>query len=317
MNVDPDFEEQLFNLNVGRVGTGADRHERPHKPLLLLTILDLIATEKARPDHVPWSPELRARFGDYFAIVRANDDACSPELPFYHLEGELTWQAFRQSAQGETWPLEAPPSAGAAYAGTVWGGVSGKVAGYFADPEARARMRSILVARHFPHHREALAVLFLDLPMMSSAVPEPPEKPESVREDPDQEPEPGQGRSSAFIKIVREAYDFQCAACGLRIRLESDLTFIDAAHIIPFKSSFNDHPTNGIALCKNHHWAMDRELLAPTTELTWKVASRLVARRSKGEEDLLKLAGEPILLPHDTAYHPHLDGLRWREQRVR
>lgn len=87
MHLTPGFEEELFNLHVGRVGSGAERRERPHKPLLLVTILDLIATGKARPDRVPWSPELRARFQEYFAIVRAQDDACSPELPFFFLRG--------------------------------------------------------------------------------------------------------------------------------------------------------------------------------------------------------------------------------------
>lgn len=314
MPLTPGFEEQLYNLRVGCVGSGADRHERPHKPLLLLTILDLIATGKARPNRVPWSPELRARFQEYFAIVRAKDDAFSPELPFYHLNGELSWQPVRQASDGAIRPLEGAPNAGDANAGTVWGSFGEDVSDYFSAPDSRARMRAILVARYFPHHRAALQALFGD--PAPGAIHEAPQS-ASVREDPDREPEPEPGRSAAFIRIVREAYDFQCAACGLRIRLESDLTFIDAAHIIPFKTSFNDHPTNGIALCKNHHWAMDRELLAPTTSFTWKVASRLVARRSKGEADLLQLAGEPILLPRDAAYHPHLDGLRWREERVR
>jgi predicted restriction endonuclease len=31
-----------------------------------------------------------------------------------------------------------------------------------------------------------------------------------------------------------------------------------AAHLIPFSESRNDHPTNGLALCKKHCLAMDR-----------------------------------------------------------
>jgi len=30
-----------------------------------------------------------------------------------------------------------------------------------------------------------------------------------------------------------------------------------AAHLIPFSASRNDHPTNGLALCKNHLGTMD------------------------------------------------------------
>jgi len=73
------------------------------------------------------------------------------------------------------------------------------------------------------------------------------------------------GRNRAFRRKVLEIHDYQCAACGLRIKMPevSDLTFVDAAHLIPFSESQNDHPNNGLALCKNHHWAMDRHLIAP------------------------------------------------------
>ena len=35
--------ERLYDLNVGVIGTGSARHERPHKPLLILAALDVIA----------------------------------------------------------------------------------------------------------------------------------------------------------------------------------------------------------------------------------------------------------------------------------
>ena len=35
---------------------------------------------------------------------------------------------------------------------------------------------------------------------------------------------------------------------------DSSLVIVDAAHLIPWSESQNDHPTNGLALCKNHHW---------------------------------------------------------------
>lgn len=47
--------EKLYDLNVGVVGTGATRHERPHKPVMLLAVLDLIAQGKARAERIDWS----------------------------------------------------------------------------------------------------------------------------------------------------------------------------------------------------------------------------------------------------------------------
>jgi len=38
-------------------------------------------------------------------------------------------------------------------------------------------------------------------------------------------------------------------------------TVVDAVHIIPFSESKNDHPTNGMALCKICHWSFDKGLM--------------------------------------------------------
>ncbi len=56
-----------------------------------------------------------------------------------------------------------------------------------------------------------------------------------------------------------------------------------AAHLIPFSASRNDHPTNGLALCKNHHGTMERNLIAPCPDHHWLVAKILDPRRSNGE----------------------------------
>ena len=78
----------------------------------------------------------------------------------------------------------------------------------------------------------------------------------------------------------------------------------------------NDHPTNGLALCKNHHWAMDRHIPAPGPDLHWHVSPLIDPRRSNGEQELHDLAGKSLLLPKDPAFHPDEEGLRWRSGRL-
>ena len=80
--------EKLYEPHVGVVGTGRERHERPHKPVLLLTVFDLIARGCATSQRIPWSQELRDRFSEYFSVVRRNDDDCTPKNPFCHLRGD-------------------------------------------------------------------------------------------------------------------------------------------------------------------------------------------------------------------------------------
>lgn len=301
-----DAVEALYDLSVGVIGKGADRHERPHKPVLLLTIVDLIAQGVATPDRIPWSVELRERFAAYFELVRSHNDQCTPENPFFYLRQDGFWEPIRFGNGGPR-PLEGTPTAGDAASGNVIAKLKNGLDRFVLSPVNRIALRLAIVSRYFPRLRAELLPLFVDggLPAM-----ERPRIEEAVEE--------GHGRNPAFRRKILEIYDCQCTACGLRIKLPevNDLTFVDAAHLIPFEIEPNDNPTNGIALCKNHHWAMDRFLIAPCPDGLWHVSRILLGRRSKGEEELLALNGEPVLPPAEEAFRPDPKSLEWRCQRL-
>lgn len=305
-----DAIERLYGLNVGVIGSGSSRHERPHKPLLLLASLDLLALGRAKAEWVPWSEELRERFATYFTIVRRNDDQNTPENPFYYLRGDRFWEPLNFSSGAEL-PLTTTPTVAEAKAGTVFARLTDGMEAFVQFPEQRGRLRDALVSRYFPALRPAITALFVE------AIPAAEEPTDAGRCNEDEGGDSLPGRDPAFRRIVLEAYDYQCAACGLRIKLpEADLTFVDGAHIIPFRETRNDHPTNGLALCKNHHWAMDRFLIVPTPEGLWKTSARLDGRRSPGEKALVELHDQPLLPPHDEAFRPDPVGLAWRAERI-
>ncbi len=295
--------ERLYKLHVGTIGAGSARHERPHKPVILLAALDLIARNQGNAQRIPWSQALRDRFAGYFDIVRRNDDQKSPENPFYYLRNDGFWEAV-EIESGVERPLANTPTVGQANAGTVFARFIDGLEDFVGTPKDRALLRDAVVSRFFPHERARLSALFAE----PAASPTAADESEPCRDEPLKEY--GGGRDPAFRRIVLEAYDFQCAACGLRIKLpDADLTFVDGAHLIPFKDSRNDHPTNGLALCKNHHWAMDRFLLVPTPNGLWKASTRLDARRSPGEQALVALHDQPLLPPHDDAFRSRQPGL--------
>ena len=289
--------ERLYALNVGvtPLEEGAP-HERPHKPLMLLAAFDLIDDGLASPKRIPWCQELRDRFTTRFELVRKHNDQNTPENPFRYLQGDQLWSAWKEDETGDR-PLETTPLVGEM--GKVFAEFTEEFALLTANPDVRREMREALVARYFPAQAEAL---------LDDAIPAPPEDPRIEEES------PAYGRDPAFRRKIIEIYDHQCAACGLRIRLPQarGISFIDAAHLVPFSQSHNDHPTNGLALCKNHHWAMDRHLIAPGPDLNWHVSGLLQAHRSNGEKELLELANHAVLLPHEPAFHPDPEGLAWR-----
>lgn len=63
----------------------------------------------------------------------------------------------------------------------------------------------------------------------------------------------------------------------------------------------SEHPTNGLALCRNQHWATDRSLISPCPDHQWKASTAHDPNCSNGEKELLERSGKSLLLPKDTS----------------
>lgn len=107
-----------------------------------------------------------------------------------------------------------------------------------------------------------------------------------------------------FRRDIRQAYNNQCAVCGLGIA-----HLLDAAHIIPDRDEHGIvSVTNGIALCKNHHAAFDGGLLTVAEDLTIQISAPVMSSepgeaidRILGDYDGRKLA----VIPFDPARRPN------------
>jgi putative restriction endonuclease len=69
-----------------------------------------------------------------------------------------------------------------------------------------------------------------------------------------------EGRNIRFRLQIIPLYGYRCFLCGIKMLLPSGITLVEAAHIHQFSKSRNDDIQNGIALCRNHHWAFDNGL---------------------------------------------------------
>ena len=80
MNRINQFLNAIDLQNMGKVGT----HVRPHKPVMMLAVLDMIALHGQ--NHFEFSDELVGHFSAYFKLVQSGNDQCTPENPFWHLK---------------------------------------------------------------------------------------------------------------------------------------------------------------------------------------------------------------------------------------
>jgi len=298
--------ERLYNLRRDKRGS----HERPHKPVLLLSIIDLLDRGVIKTNAVPFSDELVETFKRYFAVVKEEDDKPTIENPFFFLSGDKFWQVI---PHGMNEPMyregyaSGAPSVGHLRKQGVTGSFDQGLWALMSDAVARHQLREALIARYFPEWREQLAEL-----VVQNRAPKPAD---ALRE------EMPPGRDGAFRRTILEVYDYRCAACGVRVLLDQAMSLVEAAHLIPFSESRNDKPTNGVALCPNHHWAMDRHLIAPCPDSkrsagVWRVNGERLDDRIEGQRDLVALANRPVIPPSEEKFYPAIESLRWREEHL-
>jgi putative restriction endonuclease len=310
------YEDAFSDLNVGR----SRGHEKPHKPIMLLAVMDLIESGRIRENQIEFEPGLLGRFKAYFDIVKSVNDSLTPLLPFFHLRGDKFWHHHPRPGQESTYQALSNPGGKGKFLGVVdHAYLDDALFQLLCDPDTREQLRQTIVSRYFAPLSSAIAVLLRQ------------ERPIGLYEDflrkkvvgkvaEDDAPDAdADARDAAFSRVVRAVYDYRCAACGLRVFLDDGTILVDAAHIIPFSVSKDNDPRNGMALCRNHHWAMDKYLVAPIPAKPrplWRVSKDL-DRRIEGQTDLLSLDGTAVLQPRDARYHPREDTLKWRMEHLR
>jgi len=301
-----DWLDRLYNLRRDKSGS----HERPHKPVLLLSIIDLLDHGVVNRNEVPLSDELIATFKRYFAVVRKHNDQPSIQNPFFHLCSDNIWQLVPVAGEREIYhegAVSSAPSVAGLRRSVAYGKFDDGMWQLLKEPLARHQLREALIARYFPEDRDKLAAI-----TAAAHLPEP------VRTLQEEMPP---GRDGAFRRTILEIYDYRCAACGVRVLLDQVESLVQAAHLIPFNVSWNDKPTNGMALCPNHHWAMDRHLIAPVpdrkkTAGIWRVNEARLDDRIEGQRDLVAIAGKSVIPPREEQFYPALESLRWRAEHL-
>jgi putative restriction endonuclease len=118
-------------------------------------------------------------------------------------------------------------------------------------------------------------------------------------------------RSAAFKRKVRSAYDDTCAVCGSERRSPTGNPEIEAAHIYPKSEGGKDILSNGIGLCKLHHWAFDVGWLAISDDYEVIVAE---PDKVAPPNDISELEGQMVYLPSDDHALPDKRFLREHRQ---
>ncbi|MCC5808585.1 MAG: HNH endonuclease [Opitutales bacterium] len=292
---------KLANLNVART---AERGIAPHKPLMLLTVIDLIELGDIADGWVRYDVRLVSRFRDYWELVRERQRN-QPEIPmpFHALGGEKDriWERFTTDGQ---------PSK--AKATTRLCSLDSKLFACFQDPGFRREARKTLVTLYFTPREQVMLCARLGLPVPQTA------EIQALREEAAEfKARQKAGRDSRFKSDVLSGYYFTCALTGYRLDTETS-SIVQAAHIHQHARSGNDDPRNGLALTPDAHWLFDQGLwtaLPKGDDFIIHVAVGRFKESSPHGRLLADFHARPLHFHEHARLRPVPDFLAWHRER--
>ena len=289
---------RLTKLNPA-TGSGQCRGKAPHKPLLLLCLLDMAESGELLARAFTRSPGLVLRFRSYGAlIVNRWPSRLDCRLPFYHLSTQRFWMPFtadmRQAKSPETCALcEMDP----------------ELYELLSDASFRLKARMLLIATYFePVERIALCE---SLGLQSEGGSG--RNANRVKED-DEQMARRRGRDARFSVRVCSAYRYTCALTAYRCEADGS-SIVDAAHIEAWAATQNDDPTNGLALSKNAHWQFDAGLWSTDDQLRVIVNQSAFTEQGPDAFRLTSFVGRHLQFDPGSDLRPGIAFLRRHRQR--
>ncbi len=296
------YKDAFCQLRVDRAGNQFS----PHKPCMLLAVVELFESGKYPANVIRFDDVLLSRYAEYFEIVKTGKDRLNPWMPFFHLRSADFWQLVPLPGRQPMIEALSKASKKSHIADNIdHVRLENDLVTFLSEASSRHALRETIIRHWFPNHAEQLRGQ-VEISKCEKAL--------DAGQPMTQKCEVSY-RTMAFRRLVREAYEFRCAASGWRIILPDYRVLVEAAHIVPFGETQDDRPQNGIALTPNFHWAMDRNIIAPGPDMQWHVAKTLDVRIAD-HQPLLELKGKPLLLPRDRKFYPDRDALKWRLDRL-
>ena len=305
------YVQKMKRLRIDRAHKDA-----PHKPLLLLAVIEMIEQEQIQENKIYFSPALAETVMKYW--VEVTDRKFNIAMPFFHLKSDGFWHLHPNPGQKKV--LEGARqirSISGVQKVIAYASLDDDLFALLATPQHREIIRQTLIHTYFLDFRREIESLIAEEQQITDygqLLIREVEQPFSLQRPTASISEEVPIRSAGFRKAIMQLYKYTCAVCRLCIVTTDGESATDAAHIIPLHISQSNDVRNGISLCKLHHWAFDKGLISLSK--TYRIlVSPFTMEQGPMEWRLMKLRGKRILLPEHEQFHPALEALEWHRKK--
>jgi putative restriction endonuclease len=309
------FAKAFAKLKRGGTKYGA----APHKPILLLTIIELIEKGIVTDNRVCVDAQLVGTFKENWLLLVNTAHQEDFTQPFFYLQNErVEGYAY--------WFLQAMPGCqinahikSVSVLATVceYGCLATELWLLLNEVVSRTYLRQVLLNVYFAATKNS----FINAKQQgqgylndqtSDLLEEPQAKLKGISKYTEEDVFV---RNGLFKRLVPKLYQQQCSFTGMNLSSMYKHSFVDACHIIPFSRTQNDSVSNGIALCPNMHRAFDRGLLSIDENYRILVSQHLTEDKNHPYA-LSGLEGRKIILPQQQNHYPAQQALEWHRSEV-
>jgi putative restriction endonuclease len=311
--------DQLLQ-GVSRIKRGGTKYGKaPHKPILLLTLIELIDKGLVTDNQFRINSDLVGLFQENWRLLVHTSHQTDFTQPFYYMQsdkiaGNNFWEVITYNRTGLHAYVKSVDTLSRLVEYAV---LSNDVFASLLHVENRLIITNFILTYFFPETQSYyLAQKGSDESYYSSIQ-------QLVLNDPEVRykriellsEEDVFVRSHLFKRYIPQVYNDTCAVTGMQIRSAFNYNFVDACHIVPFSVSHDDKVTNGLALCPNMHRAFDRGLIAVDDNYQILV-SKAIKDDMEHPYSFSLLENRQLILPHNEQYFPSLENLAWHRKEV-
>ena len=293
----------------------ATAYRAPHKPFLLLSVMDLAAQGQIESPLIEPSFDLIERFARYWSLVMPPGSKCNMAYPFYYMHSEGFWKLVPRPGQEHELKERITSSMTRLQSVVLGAEIDRELFEHICRQKSREELRAALLSRYFdPNVRQVLLQEAMEnqeayeysqrlLQAAEAAMPfGQPDKPQQIRDQ-------------GFRKAIMNLYSHRCALCGIRMITPEGHTIVEAAHIRPWADSRDDRPANGLALCKLCHWSFDWGFMGVGKDYEVLV-SPLARSEQNNPGPIMTLEHRPIFMPQKDRHIPDQECLGWHRKEV-
>ncbi len=294
----------------------------PHKPILLLSIIQLIHKGEIQSNRIYITGELVIAFKSNWNKLVETNHIPNFSLPFFHLSSEPFWRLIYNGLFDNK---EKISSLGKLKNRISFAEIDKNLFDILLNPITRTEIENILLNTYFPNSKKNYQFGIVGNYDIETVIKE------QILNDTKEEYQTLMShiaedltenefeeerfiRGSIFKREVPKIYENQCCISGMRIESNTNAQMIDACHIIPFSISNDDTVSNGISLSPNLHRAYDRGLITINEDYIVRISP--VIKENDTPFSISQFSGRRIILPRNKKDYPSPENLIWHKKEV-